>query len=374
MRRAMFLLLVTSAFAPAMAADGEARQSHGAWGALTGEISSRRQQAVQQGGMAGNRPPVEHHRERVFSRPWPGRTGRTERTEQGSPAVVDAGRGSESLRPVIEQGLEYSGSGHGWNRRGSSSSEQRVGRPVHRRLEQSSAVDGHGLEGEARTISRAAPIAIGDRVRVIRSRRPQLDVAGGAVTIEQSPGGTTGSTDWRRHQRGWTSAPPRTRLPPPSSAARIELARIEASAETSRPAGDRRWQEALRSGSPRRRDREQSLVIDRRHWNRGDDYAPWSHHWRGDHRFDWRGHRERHRWLFRLGLYRDPFGFSYQRFVTGWSIWPAYYGSSYWIQDPFSYRLPPAYGRYRWVRYHDDALLIDLDSGQVVDVIYNFFW
>ena len=38
------------------------------------------------------------------------------------------------------------------------------------------------------------------------------------------------------------------------------------------------------------------------------------------------------------------------------------------------YRLPPAWGPYRWVRYWDDALLVDTRTGMVVDVIYSFFW
>jgi hypothetical protein len=51
-----------------------------------------------------------------------------------------------------------------------------------------------------------------------------------------------------------------------------------------------------------------------------------------------------------------------------------FFGQNYWISDPFYYRLPEVYGPYRWVRYYDDALLVDIYSGQVVDVIYDFFW
>ena len=50
------------------------------------------------------------------------------------------------------------------------------------------------------------------------------------------------------------------------------------------------------------------------------------------------------------------------------------YGNRYWINDPWQYRLPEAYGPYRWVRYYDDALLVDIYSGEVVDVMYDFFW
>src|SRR3546814_4031541 len=50
------------------------------------------------------------------------------------------------------------------------------------------------------------------------------------------------------------------------------------------------------------------------------------------------------------------------------------FGSSYWINDPYNYRLPPAYGPYRWVRYYNDALLVDTYTGEVVDVVYDIFW
>ena len=51
-----------------------------------------------------------------------------------------------------------------------------------------------------------------------------------------------------------------------------------------------------------------------------------------------------------------------------------FFGSRYWINDPWRYRLPEVYGPYRWVRYYDDVLLVDIYSGEVVDVIYDFFW
>lgn len=46
----------------------------------------------------------------------------------------------------------------------------------------------------------------------------------------------------------------------------------------------------------------------------------------------------------------------------------------YWIDDPWTYRLPEVYGPYRWVRYYNDALLVDVDSGEVIDVIHDIFW
>ena len=41
---------------------------------------------------------------------------------------------------------------------------------------------------------------------------------------------------------------------------------------------------------------------------------------------------------------------------------------------PYDYRLPEAYGPYRWVRYYNDALLVDIYTGEVVDTVYDIFW
>ncbi|MEO7635069.1 MAG: RcnB family protein [Sphingomicrobium sp.] len=100
----------------------------------------------------------------------------------------------------------------------------------------------------------------------------------------------------------------------------------------------------------------------------------WNHGWRHDRRYDWNDYRRRHRSLFNLGFYFDPFGWGYQRYNIGWRMWPSYFGSQYWLNDPWQYRLPYAPAGYRWVRYWDDAVLVDTWSGEVVDVIYSFFW
>ena len=107
---------------------------------------------------------------------------------------------------------------------------------------------------------------------------------------------------------------------------------------------------------------------------RTSDHRRWSSDWRRDHRYDWRNYRNSHRSLFRLSRYFDPYGYSYRRFSIGFNLGSSYYGSNYWLDDPWMYRLPPAYGPYRWVRYYDDALLVNIYTGQVVDVLYSFFW
>ncbi len=104
------------------------------------------------------------------------------------------------------------------------------------------------------------------------------------------------------------------------------------------------------------------------------DGANWATSWRRDGRYDWRRWRDRHRSRFRLGYYMDPFGWGYRPYSIGWRLRPSYYGSNYWIHDPWQYRLPYAPPGYRWIRYYDDAILIDTWDGRVVDVIHHFFW
>jgi Ni/Co efflux regulator RcnB len=99
----------------------------------------------------------------------------------------------------------------------------------------------------------------------------------------------------------------------------------------------------------------------------------WSTNWRNDHRYDWRDRRRHHRSLFHLGLFIDPFGWDYQPFSIGYRMWPAYYGNQYWI-DPGLYGLPYPPPGCVWIRYWNDAILVDMYSGTTLDVIPNFFW
>ena len=100
----------------------------------------------------------------------------------------------------------------------------------------------------------------------------------------------------------------------------------------------------------------------------------WNRNWRNNRQYDWSSWRQRNRSVFRLHPYRDPYGWGYRLFSIGWRLWPQYYASSYWIEDPSMYRLPPAPPGTRWIRYYNDALLVDMWTGEVIDAIPNFFW
>ncbi len=108
-----------------------------------------------------------------------------------------------------------------------------------------------------------------------------------------------------------------------------------------------------------------------RDWSRN-----WSRDWRRDQRYDWQRYRYSNRNLFRSRPYYAPYGwdYGYRRFSIGFTLSSILFDQQYWIDDPYAYRLPPVYGPYRWVRYYDDVLLVDLRTGQVVDTIYDFFW
>ncbi|MGQ0558778.1 MAG: RcnB family protein [Sphingosinicella sp.] len=107
-----------------------------------------------------------------------------------------------------------------------------------------------------------------------------------------------------------------------------------------------------------------------RRWHR-----QWDAGWRGDRRYDWASWRFRNRSLFRLGSYYSPYrNHRYSRFSIGFYLDPGFYGRNYWVNDPWYYRLPPAPPGTQWIRYYDDVLLVDIYSGYVIDVIYDFFW
>ena len=141
--------------------------------------------------------------------------------------------------------------------------------------------------------------------------------------------------------------------------------------------GQGQWQS--RRDDDRRGDRNgwQNDGRARESWrnNGSRDNRSWDRGWRSNNRYDWSSYRSRNRNIFSAGRYYSPFqNYSYRRVGIGLSLGSQFYGSRYLINDPYYYRLPEVYGPYRWVRYYDDVLLVDIYSGQVVDAIYDFFY
>ena len=196
------------------------------------------------------------------------------------------------------------------------------------------------------------------RGRFVRSER-----SGGGEQPALQPGGNAQPADSVRNWRG----PRVVEAPPPT---------IEDRAGPTLRQQARPLPRVLRNRVPvvsntPREGTQPPLRVERR---RGDTVQWSTSHWRKDKRYDWRDWRRKNRSIFRIGIYYDPFGWNYRPYSIGWRLWPSYYGSRYWIHDPWRYRLPYAPPGYRWIRYYDDALLVDTWNGRVVDVIYNFFW
>ncbi len=132
-----------------------------------------------------------------------------------------------------------------------------------------------------------------------------------------------------------------------------------------------------RDGRIDRRYRDQRQYSGNRNYSR--DYnrssRNWNRSWRQDRRYDWRNYRQSNRSHYRLGRYYAPYrDYRYRRLNIGIYLGSPFFSSRYWINNPSYYRLPPAYPGTRWVRYYDDVLLIDTYTGEVIDVIYDFFW
>ncbi|USU08987.1 RcnB family protein [Sphingomonadaceae bacterium OTU29MARTA1] len=140
--------------------------------------------------------------------------------------------------------------------------------------------------------------------------------------------------------------------------------------------GARQWSDRTRKGY----DQRQAFGQPRSDWrgnagrldNRGSN---WNRSWRNDTRYDWNRYRQANRSAYRLPRYYAPsgWGYGYRRFSVGVSLSSILFSQNYWIDDPYDYRLPEAYGPFRWIRYYDDALLVDIRSGQVVDSVYGIF-
>jgi len=99
-----------------------------------------------------------------------------------------------------------------------------------------------------------------------------------------------------------------------------------------------------------------------------EDFNDRRHRWGSN---DWRNHRTYNRGLYARGTWRAPF--RYTTFRIGGRIGPVYYGSAYWIRDPWRFRLPAACYNCRWVRHYNDVVLVNYRTGRVINVIRGFY-
>jgi Ni/Co efflux regulator RcnB len=130
-------------------------------------------------------------------------------------------------------------------------------------------------------------------------------------------------------------------------------------------------------------------------WQGGQQQKNWQN--QQGHRYDWNGYQPGHRppeWQqyrqnfnprpyqfnrdaerrYRWQPYMQPRGWYYQRWVFGQVLPLLFWGRDYWLDSYSDFGLmDPPYG-YVWVRYGNDALLVDVESGQILSVMYGVFY
>jgi Ni/Co efflux regulator RcnB len=158
------------------------------------------------------------------------------------------------------------------------------------------------------------------------------------------------------------------------------------------PRPNTNWQVDHNSGRQRGDDHGRGNDRDDRNWNRDND-SHWNRDrdWHDRYGRDWRRDRgwyDQYRYNH-FRRYNDRF-FARERFFIGYYYAPRGYGSRVWLVGdflPFTYfgdryflddfnrfdLYDPPYGC-RWVRVGSDALLVDIESGYVLDAISSLFW
>lgn len=74
------------------------------------------------------------------------------------------------------------------------------------------------------------------------------------------------------------------------------------------------------------------------------------------------------------GNWRRPPGFQYRRWSYGQILPSIYWAQDYWLNDWNDYGLMDPPPGAVWVRYDNDAVLIDRYTGEVIQVEYNVFY
>jgi hypothetical protein len=75
-----------------------------------------------------------------------------------------------------------------------------------------------------------------------------------------------------------------------------------------------------------------------------------------------------------INQFSYPPGWAYRQWAIGAFLPPLFLSPDYYYPDWAALGLAPPPPGYQWVRYGPDLLLVELDNGQVVDVVYGVFY
>lgn len=73
------------------------------------------------------------------------------------------------------------------------------------------------------------------------------------------------------------------------------------------------------------------------------------------------------------GVYHHPHGYAYHRWVVGRALPRVYLAPAYYYAGYAALGLMTPPPNYQWIRYGPDLLLVDLGTGNVVDIRYGVF-
>jgi Ni/Co efflux regulator RcnB len=77
---------------------------------------------------------------------------------------------------------------------------------------------------------------------------------------------------------------------------------------------------------------------------------------------------------YHYGTYHAPRGYHYTRYSYGQRLPALYFASNFWLSDFVNFGLMAPPDGYVWVRYGDDAVLVDRYTGEILQVQYNVFY
>ena len=101
--------------------------------------------------------------------------------------------------------------------------------------------------------------------------------------------------------------------------------------------------------------------------------ADWGHS-RHNSAFDSYRHASRARHHYHAGSYHRPHGWYYRSWNYGDFLPALFFGQDYWIDDYEDYDLTDPPDGAVWVRYGSDALLVDDETGEIIQVVYGIFY
>jgi Ni/Co efflux regulator RcnB len=123
--------------------------------------------------------------------------------------------------------------------------------------------------------------------------------------------------------------------------------------------------------------RQRAHVQQQRRWDRTQDRSWFESRWNGRARnFNVQAYRRAFNAprRFRIGAYRGPPGWSYRRYNVGSSFPLNWLIASIFLDNWSTYGLASPPWGYEWVRSGPDAVLVDVRTGQVLQVEYNVFY